>query len=428
MNWNRWYAIRSYLSSALWIVPLIALVIENVVIRLLIAFHAWFEWVPWFATTLAGATAALNTVETLTISFIVFTFSSMLVAIQVASGQLTPRIIATALLRNNVIRSTVGLFTFTMLFAVGAEARISTIVPEYVMAVTWVLGITSIAAFLFLMDYTARFLRPISIVRRIAEHGIRVVERVYPEMTGRSRSPRGVRSRFDVARIVEHRGDSGIVVAVNLKSIVSMAERTNGLIEFVPRIGDFVSAGEPLFRLYGTAASIEDSTLRAQVATGAERTIDQDSTFALRVIVDIAIKALSPAINDPTTAVLAIDQIHRLLRIIGRRHLHNDELYDKDRVLRLIFPTPNWEHFVQLAVSEIRYYGAGSFQVARRLRAMIANLMVDLPESRRPVLRHELDLLDRTVQTMHRLPEDLALARQPDPQGLGSGVVMATVP
>jgi uncharacterized membrane protein len=126
MSWNRWYVTKSYLSSALWIVPLVALVLENVAIRLVFGLHDRLGWVPWFGTTLTGTTETLNTVETLTTSFIVFTFSSMLVAIQVASGQLTPRIIATALLRNNVIRFTVGLFTFAMLFAVGTGARIDT--------------------------------------------------------------------------------------------------------------------------------------------------------------------------------------------------------------------------------------------------------------------------------------------------------------
>ena len=145
MNWNRWYVTKSYLSSALWIVPLVALVLENVAIRLVFGLHDRLDWMPWFGTTLAGTTEALNTVETLTISFIVFTFGSMLVAIQVASGQLTPRIIATALLRNNVIRFTVGLFTFTMLFAVGTGARIDTAVYHPAVAITWVLGIGVIA-------------------------------------------------------------------------------------------------------------------------------------------------------------------------------------------------------------------------------------------------------------------------------------------
>ena len=116
---------------------------------------------------------------------------------------------------------------------------------------------------------------------------------------------------------------------------------------------------------------IDDSKLRAQVAFGPERTIEQNSTFAVRVIVDIAIKALSPAINDPTTAVLAIDQLHRLLRLVGARHLHDDVLHNSEGVPRLIFRTPNWEDFVALTFSEIRLYGAGNFRIARRLRAMI---------------------------------------------------------
>jgi len=143
----------------------------------------------------------------------------------------------------------------------------------------------------------------------------------------------------------------------------------------------------------------------------------------MRVIVDVGIKALSPAINDPTTAVLAIDQLHRLLRLVGRRHLHDNALYDSNDTLRLIFPTPNWEGFVQLAISELRLYGATNFQVSRRLFAMINNLLDSLPESRKPALQRELNLLDRTLQRLHHLPEDLALARQPDSQGLGGASV-----
>jgi uncharacterized membrane protein len=144
----------------------------------------------------------------------------------------------------------------------------------------------------------------------------------------------------------------------------------------------------------------------------------QDSTFAFRVIVDIAIKALSKAINDPTIAVLAIDQLHRLLRNVGKRHLHDEQIMDDVGRLRVIFPTPN-DDFVQLAFREIRLYGAENFQIARRLRAMIDNLMKTLRESRWPALRLELDLLDRTIEKLYIFPEDMALARISDTQGLG---------
>ena len=167
------------------------------------------------------------------------------------------------------------------------------------------------------------------------------------------------------------------------------------------------------------AAAIDDSLLRGQVAFGRERTIEQDPTFAFRVIVDIAIKALSKAINDPTTAVIAIDQLHRLLRLVGSRHLHDENILDRKGQLRVIFRTPNWEDFVQLAFSEICLYGAENFQVARRLRAMIDNLIESLPEPRLPALRRQLDLLDRTLEKLYLFPEYLARARVPDSQGLG---------
>jgi uncharacterized membrane protein len=110
-------------------------------------------------------------------------------------------------------------------------------------------------------------------------------------------------------------------------------------IAFVPRVDDFVAVGEPLYRLYGNAAQIDGRKLRAQVAFGPERSMEQDSNFVFRGIVDIGVKALSPAINDPATAVMAIDQLHRLLSVVGRRHLHEDALLDANGSLRLIFQT-----------------------------------------------------------------------------------------
>ena len=96
-------------------------------------------------------------------------------AIQVASGQLTPRIIATTLLRDNVIRFTVGLYVFTFSFSVSTQAHVDAAVPRLAFTLTVLTGIASVTAFLFLIDYTARFLRPINIIWRIGEQGIQVI-------------------------------------------------------------------------------------------------------------------------------------------------------------------------------------------------------------------------------------------------------------
>jgi uncharacterized membrane protein len=369
---------------------------------------------------LSGTQSALQTIITLMLSFIVFTFGSLLVAIQVASGQLTPRIIATTLLRDNVIRFAVGLFVFTLLFALGTVARIETTVPHLVMWVAAILGLTSLMAFLFLIDYAARLLRPVSILWRVGEEGLAVIESVYPKAISDADALPAKHPQLGAPDLtVSHRGTSAIVLAVNVEALVAEANRVDGMIEVVPRVGDFVAVGEPVFLLHGGSSAFDERKLRGSIAFGPERTIEQDSTFAFRVIVDIAIKGLSQAINDPTTAVLAIDQLHRLLRTVGGRHLHNEQIMDSTGGLRVIFPTPNWDDFVQLACREIRLYGAGNFQMARRLRAMIDNLIDTLPESRRPALRLELDLLDRTIEKLYMFPEDIALAHISDTQGLG---------
>ena len=141
--------------------------------------------------------------------------------------------------------------------------------------------------------------------------------------------------------------------------------------------------------------------------------------FAFRILVDIALKALSAAINDPTTAVLAIDQLHRLLRMVGLRSLRSEEFADNDGRLRVIFRTPNWDDYVHITFREIRQCGASSLQIARRLRAVIENLSQTLPEHRHAALRDELALLDRAITRQQPFPEDLALARIPDSQGMG---------
>ena len=191
------------------------------------------------------------------------------------------------------------------------------------------------------------------------------------------------------------------------------------------QVGDFVANEEPLFALYGGAAAIDEQALRGTVAFGRERTMEQDPLFAFRILVDIALKALSKAINDPTTAVLAIDQIHRLLRVVGKRHLQHDCITDRAGRVLVIVRTPNWEDYVHLACREIRLHAGENIQIPRRLRAMIENLMTTLPAVRHEALREELDLLDRTIETVFRLPQDLALARIADPQGMG-GIMMAT--
>ena len=419
MTWNRRYQVKSYLRSALWIIPFVAVPLEQVAWVLARTLDTRFTG-RGLALGVTGAQAMFNAVITLSLSFIVFTFGSLLVAIQVAGGQYTPRVIATTLLRDNLIRCTAGLFVFTLLFAIKAADRMETTVHQIIAFVVGLLGLICILAFLFLIDYAARMLRPVSLVGRVGKYGLEVMESVYPEQSSEEQDIAGSRRiPGTVEGTILHRGKSAIVVAVNVETLVAEAEKAKGVIEFAPQVGDFVGSGEPLFLLHDGAHAIDERKLRASVVLGDERTMEQDPLFGFRILVDIAIKALSKAINDPTTAVLAIDQLHRLLRSAGRRNLRTDQILDRAGKLRVIFRTPKWEDFVHLAFSEIRFYGAENIQIARRLRAMIVNLTDTLPAQRHAALRKELELLDRTIEKLYILPEDLKLASIPDLQGLG---------
>jgi uncharacterized membrane protein len=413
LTWGRMYRTVSYLRSALWGMPIVAIVLIYLLAPLLRLLDSYLDW-NVTGLGVSGATALYQTVITLSLSFLVFTFGSLLVAIQIAGGQLTPRVIATTLLRDNVVRFSVGLFVFTLLLAVAGANRLGTTVPHLVTTLIGVLGVACLMVFLFLIDYAARLLRPVSILARVGNQGIEVLQSVYPSLASADHDER-THTHVQLpaaAREVVYTGRSKVLLAVDLASLIEEARRHDGVIELVPQIGDFIASDEPLFSLYA-------GRLRAAVALGDERTMEQDPVFAFRILVDIGLKALSPAINDPTTAVLAIDQIHRLLRMAGKRRLHSDEVVDASGHVRLVQRTPDWDDFVLVACAEIRAYGANSLQIARRLRAMIDNLLALLPAYRHAPLLQEKQRLDAALEAVFTRPDELALARIPDVQGLG---------
>jgi uncharacterized membrane protein len=262
----------------------------------------------------------------------------------------------------------------------------------------------------------------------VGETGLAVIDAVFPGALGDGEDePAGHAPLGDTCREYVHDGRSEVILAVDVPTLVAEARRRGGVIELVPQVGDFFAFGEVLFRLHGGARYVADRTLQAAVALGPERTLEQDPMFAFRILVDIALKALSPAINDPTTAVLGIDQVHRLLRILGQRRLRSESVRDADGNVRLILRTPGWEDFVHIACREIRACGADSVQVARRMAAMLDDLARLLPPARRRALAAERELLERAVSAAFPFAEDAALARIPDVQGLG-GAARAALP
>jgi len=169
----------------------------------------------------------------------------------------------------------------------------------------------------------------------------------------------------------------------------------------------------------GGRQQVEEEAWKKAFAMGEERTFEQDPKYAIRLLVDIAIRALSPAINDPTTAVQALDQIQDLLLRIGSRRLEIGAVRDSEGTLKLIISHPTWEDFLRLAFDEIRFCGATSVQTMRRMKALVSDLIHALPEERHEALRSHQERLDATIARSFADPEEQLEAAVEDRQGLG---------
>jgi uncharacterized membrane protein len=149
--------------------------------------------------------------------------------------------------------------------------------------------------------------------------------------------------------------------------------------------------------------------------------MSEDLPYAVRLLVDIAARALSPSVNDPTTAVQAIHRLHDLLRQLATREFPSGDHFDSDGHLRLVTKRLDWEGYVRLAFDELRLLGASSLQIPRRLREALEDLRTVAPADRRPALDRQLELLHAAAERSLPTPEEAQPASVPDSQGLGSG-------
>jgi uncharacterized membrane protein len=417
MTWLQRYRLLHYLRNSIWVYPMIALVAGFVLAQGLLRLEATLGWVDTHDSD--SVRAVLGTLAGATFTFIVFVCSSLLLVLQLASAQLTPRIIG-MLFADSVTKLSLAFFVFTFSFAMTVLVRVGDSAPPFAANIAGWSAAGCICVFIYLIDHIGKLLRPSGALRSVASRGHKVIEDVYPRRLNGSPSTSSesfvLPGKTPVRTIVSVR--DGVVLALDVRGIVARAVRHDCVIELMPQVGDYVAPGDLLFRIYD-GRDFPAEALRHSIAIGAERTMEQDPAFAIRVIVDIAAKGLSPAINDPTTAVLAIDRLHHLLRHIGRRHLDDARVRDATGRVRLFYHTPDWADFVALAVTEIRHFGGSSIQVTRRMRGMLENLIRTLPENRSAALQAELVLLKKTTERLFHEPEDRAMAEVSDLQGVG---------
>lgn len=375
-----------------------------------------------FTVNVDSARAIFSSVASGTIALTAIVFSLAFVMTQFSAIAYSPRLVSW-ISQDPVLQHALGIFTSTFLYAITALAWIGRTSATHVPFITaWmviVLLVASIIVFMRLMQRLS-LLQVSRVLRSTGDRGRQVIETMYPQSASKREEADNTEfQRVPISQRLVHCGRPRIIQAINVLRLVALASSVDGIIEMNAAVGDSVVEGTSLLVVRGASRQLKEGRLRRAIQTGNERTFEQDPKYAIRLLVDIAIRALSPAVNDPTTAVQALDEIEDLLHRLGTRQLEVESIRDDKGNLRLVTLLPTWDDILRLALDEIRLYGATSIQTMRRMKALARGLIEDLPEKREGMLHHYMDRIDATIARSFPDPEDRAEAATEDRQGLG---------
>ncbi|MFD6421881.1 DUF2254 domain-containing protein [Streptomyces sp. NPDC060198] len=374
------------------------------------------------------ARTVVTTVSAAMMTFIGVVFSISLVAVQMASGQLTPRIVR-IFVRSRITKLTLTVFLATFVFSLlvltsyesETEVPRLTSVPVLQSLLTLAMVALSLLLFITYVSSTLRLLQVGPVVDRIARDSLRALERQpreeeREEAAGTPGAPPPLPPETGRVR---YGGRAGVLRDVDAARIVRVARRHGVVLRLLPRMGDFLVPGMPLLVVHG-GGTAPGSVPGDAVSVGVERTLRRDASFGLRQLTDIALHALSAAVNDPTTAVQCLDRTVQFLAALADRPLGTVRHRDHRGEVRLVVETPDWDDLVDLAFEEVRRCvpEAGP-QVTRRLLAGLDDLLAAVPAKRTAALRRHRALLVLAVARTSLEHAERTFALIPDRKGIG---------
>ena len=372
--------------------------------------------------SVSAAMAIYSSIASGMIALTGIVFSLIFLMVTFSATAYSPRL-ALWVARDPVVSHALGVFTATFLYAFAALAWLDRSGSAKVPVISAWLVIALLLASVGMLVILIQRIGLLQVGRMLmftGDQGRKVITTTYP-LVG-SVVPAGGQDEFRTrprTQIVTHHGRPRTVQAIDIAALLNLAESSDGVIEMIAAVGDTVLELMPLLHVFGARQTIDERKLRQAIELGDERTFEQDPKYAIRLLVDIAIRALSPAVNDPTTAVQALDQIGDLLLRLGRRRLEIGDFRDSDGKIRLAIPFPAWGDFVRLALDEILFCGANSVQVMRRMNALVSDLILVVPEERRTVLRHWQARLKTSIARSFADEQEKLNASMADRQGLG---------
>ncbi|MGY1814410.1 DUF2254 domain-containing protein [Blastococcus sp. SYSU D00820] len=426
--------LRHFVRTSLWLLPIGCLVLGLglAVATLAVDRATEYRLVPQSLTgTPSDAQTILSSFATAMVSMTTLVLTVTLVAVQLAMGQFSPRIVG-ALLNDRWSQLAIGLFGASFLVAVLTLREIrgsdTGTVPGLSMLLAYVLMLASVVVLVLFVHHAGQGLRVAGLIDLVGDRSRAFIVREH----GNSPVTTGGRDEIVATR-------PGNLVRVDRRALVLAARQADCVLELVPVVGDFVVGGAPLFRVHpGTpstaspdgdaAGRLLSAELTRHVLLGGERGHTDDLAYGFRKLVDIAVRSIAQPFNDPTTTVQALHRLHDLLRQIAARPLPCGEHRDDDGAVRLLERTVSWDGYVRLAFDEIRLAGASEPQVTRKLCAALGDLKSVAPTDRQEPLDRQLRLLEAAVRRAHEDEDDVVAALIPDTEGIGSGADVTVAP
>jgi len=366
-----------------WMVPavlaVVAAVLGVVLPEIDRSLRSWVLWV--FPGGADAARGALTTIASVTISTVGVVFSITMVVLQLASSQFTPRVLG-PFLENRVVQTTFGVFIATFVFSLTVLRSVLTesdgqegFVPRVSVSFAFLLVLACVGLFLAFIRSITDGIRVSSVISRIGDHTAELVDRVLPAAAETASGPTWSPETGTTRTRVEVDGRHGHVDEVDVPRLVELAAERDGVLVLEQHLGGFTTRGQTLATFWGTGWDAEASAaVNRAVRLDTERSTRQDVGFGFRQLVDIGERALSPGVNDPTTATQVIDELHRLLREAVQRRSPSPFVADGDGVVRVVAPGPDVGDLLRLSVEELAHYGRDSLQVPRRLASMLDDL------------------------------------------------------
>jgi uncharacterized membrane protein len=326
-----------------------------------------------------SARSLLSTIASAMISVTGLVFSITMVVMQLASSQFTPRLLG-GFLGNRITQVTLGVFTSSFVFALVVLRDVrggdSPFVPQLAVTVAFVLVLASVAMFFAFIHHITVSIQVGQVIDRIAKATVRALEEGTDAEWGDPSAVPPTWSQQPGPSLVVTSGERhGVVQRIHYSHLVERAQRAGVVVELLTRTGEVRHTGQDLALVHGAQAGDDVVTeVRAAFGLGKDRTVQQDPEFGVRQLVDIAERALSPGINDPTTAVQVLDELHRILRVAAARPDRSAHLVDGGGVVRVVDRPTTFARLLDLALDEVAHYGADTLQVPPRIEGILEDV------------------------------------------------------